>query len=359
VAHTTYLPGDQITNADVRDADAIITRTRTRCDQNLLHGSAVKLIASATIGFDHIDTDYCKQKGITWTNAPGCNSSSVEQYMLSVLMSLVKKDGWEPAEQTIGVVGVGHVGSKVARMAQILGLKVLLNDPPRERVEGTGIFVSLEQIKEESTLITFHVPLTSSGRDKTYHLADGAFFGGLMNRAWIVNTSRGEVIDSKALKKAALGDQLEGVILDVWEGEPQIDLELLERCRIATPHIAGYSQDGKANGTSMSVRALSRFFDLGLDDWYPENVPSPDNNLISVEGVGVSREELIAEVALQSYDVMRDDENLRRSPYEFEYLRGHYPVRREPGSWLVEINDDETGAGPVLEELGFQVRGHS
>lgn len=355
VAQVTYLPGNEITNTDVREADALIIRTRTRCDHNLLNGSAVKFIASATIGFDHIDSDYCRRVGITWTNAPGCNSSSVEQYMLSVLMTLAQKDGWELARQTIGIVGVGHVGSKVARIAQNLGLKVLLNDPPRERAEGSGAFVSLHQIKKEATMITFHVPLTYSGRDKTYHLADQAFFDDVANKVWIVNTSRGEVVDSKALKRAVHGNRFEGTVLDVWEGEPQIDLELLEQSRIATPHIAGYSQDGKAKGTSMSVQALSRFFDLGLDHWYPDDIPAPANRRISVGGTGVSREDVIAKVVLQSYDVMLDDESLRKSPSEFEYLRGNYPVRREPGAWLVNIDNDEMETGPVLRQLGFQL----
>jgi erythronate-4-phosphate dehydrogenase len=179
VAEVAYLPGAKITPEVVHDADAIITRTRTICNEDLLKGSSVKFIATATIGYDHIDTDYCRRAGIQWTNAPGCNSKSVEQYVASALMVLTEKDLVNLKQSTIGIVGVGNVGSKVARIAELLGMKVLMNDPPRARAEGPEKFVNLQTILEEADIISLHVPLNMKGEDATFHMADEIFFSSL------------------------------------------------------------------------------------------------------------------------------------------------------------------------------------
>jgi erythronate-4-phosphate dehydrogenase len=355
VADVSYLPGRKISPEDVRHADALITRTRTRCDEALLSGSVVKFIASATIGHDHIDAEFCDRKGITWTNAPGCNSSSVEQYVLSVLLNVATQDKSDLKGRTIGIVGVGHVGSKVERVSRVLGMNVLLNDPPRARIEGTTAFVELDRILKEASIITLHVPLNQSGRDQTLHLADSGFFRQLADKTILINTSRGEVVDSKALKTALIEKKLAGAVLDVWEGEPGIDTGLLNLVRVATPHIAGYSTDGKANGTSMSVQAVSRFFDLGLDDWYPPALPVPENPDITLDASGMSMKQVLYSILGKVYDVMEDDRRLRQSPNLFEELRGDYPLRREPGAYRVRIINDDPEAGPVLEQLGFQV----
>ena len=355
VAGMVYLPGRETTATAVRDADALITRTRTCCDASLLEGSDVKFIASATIGYDHIDTDYCERKGIRWTNAPGCNSSSVEQYILSVLLNVAEQDGFDLGEMTIGIIGVGHVGSRVEKISRALGMDVLLNDPPRERAEGRGIFVELDRVLREADVITLHVPLNLGGEDKTYHLADGDFFAKLGKKVLFINSSRGEVVDSAALKSALKNQMLKGAVLDVWEGEPGIDLELLDLARIGTTHIAGYSTDGKAKGTSMSVRAVSRFFSLGFDDWFPALIPEPENPEILLDATGMEQQEVLREVVNRTYNVMDDDGRLRESPERFEELRGSYPIRREPVAYRVKIINDQTEAGPVLEKLGFQV----
>jgi len=355
VAHMVYLPGKEISAADVREADALITRTRTCCDASLLDGSEVKFIATATIGYDHIDAEYCDRQGIRWTNAPGCNSCSVEQYILSVLLNIAGQEGFELNGKTLGIIGVGHVGSKVEKIARALGMRVLLNDPPRARKEGPHAFQDLEYILQEADIMTLHVPLNLDGKDKTYHLAGHDFFGKLGKKVFFINSSRGGVVDSGALKAALQDQKLAGVVLDVWEGEPGIDLELLDLARIATTHIAGYSADGKAKGTSMSVQAISRFFGLGFDDWYPEDIPAPGNPEIIVDGTGMERQEVILDVVNRSYNVMEDDRSLRESPERFEELRGTYPVRREPGAFQVRIINDQAGAGAVLEKLGYQV----
>ncbi|MCW9066240.1 MAG: 4-phosphoerythronate dehydrogenase, partial [Ignavibacteriaceae bacterium] len=248
-----YHKGSEITKKIVRDADALLIRTRTKCNKELLLDTKIKFIGTATIGIDHIDTAFCESKGIKWINAPGCNSSSVQQYLASALLTLSKLKNFEFSKMTIGIVGVGNVGSKVEMIANILGLKVLLNDPPRERIEGREKFVSLDRLIEQSDIITFHVPLNLNGIDKTFHLADAELFKKFNKSKILINTSRGEVIETAALKEAISDGNVTASVLDVWENEPNIDLELLKMVDIATPHIAGYSADGKANGTSVCV----------------------------------------------------------------------------------------------------------
>lgn len=355
VADIVFLPGKEISAADVRDADALITRTRTCCDASILDGSNVKFIATATIGFDHIDTEYCNQHGISWTNAPGCNSSSVEQYILSVLLNMADQKSFDLKDKTLGIIGVGHVGSKVEKIARALGMQVLLNDPPRARDEGPDAFIDLTHILHEADIITMHVPLNLDGEDKTHHLAGHDFFRQLSKKIFFINSSRGGVVDTGALKAALKEQKLAGAVLDVWEGEPGIDLELLDLATIATTHIAGYSADGKAKGTSMSVQAVSRFFGLGFDDWYPDNIPAPEHPEIMMDGTGMEKQEVLLDVVNRTYNVMEDDRRLRESPERFEELRGTYPIRREARAFRVRIINDQAGAGAVLEKLGFQV----
>jgi erythronate-4-phosphate dehydrogenase len=262
VAEVVYLPGSKTTPEVVKDADAIVTRTRTICNEKLLAGSSVKFIATATIGYDHIDTDYCDAAGIKWTNAPGCNSKSVEQYIASTLMVLAERKNLNLKDLCIGVVGVGNVGNKVARICDLFGMKVLLNDPPRERVEGSAAFVSLKQVMDEADFITLHVPLNMKGEDATFHLGNEAFFAELKRNQILINSCRGEVVDTLSVKAALQNGQISGFVCDCWENEPDIDLELLAMTEIATPHIAGYSKDGKATGTQMSVQSIIQFFHL-------------------------------------------------------------------------------------------------
>jgi len=351
-----YLSGPKTTPEIVRNADAIITRTRTICNEQLLAGSTVKIIATATIGFDHIDTDYCVKAGILWTNAPGCNSKSVEQYIASALFVLAERKGFELKGKTIGVVGVGQVGSKVARVCELLGMKVLLNDPPRARVEGAEKFCSLEQIKQKADFITLHVPLNMQGEDATYHLADDVFFQALKRKPILFNSCRGEVLDTKAAITAVRNGLISGLVIDCWENEPDIDLELLGLVDLATPHIAGYSKDGKANGTSMSIQALSRFFGLGIDDWKAQKVEVPVNTLIEMDGSELSEETMLSKAVLATYDIQIDDANLRRNPALFEKLRGDYPVRREYPIYTIKCRNVGQDMQKKLETLGFKIQ---
>jgi erythronate-4-phosphate dehydrogenase len=355
VAEVVYLPGSKTTPEIAKDADAIVTRTRTICNEKLLAGSSVKFIATATIGFDHIDTDYCEANGIKWTNAPGCNSKSVEQYIASTIMVLAKKNGWDLKEKCIGVVGVGNVGSKVARICEIFGMKVLLNDPPRERAEGSEKFVSLQTIKEQADIITLHVPLEMKGEDATYHLGNETFLNSLTRKPVLINSCRGEVIETNAVKAALKSGQLSGFVCDCWENEPDIDMELLELTDIATPHIAGYSKDGKATGTLMSVQAISDFFALGLNNWRPSGVELPLNPVFEIVGAGLTEQEILSKAILHTYDIRHDDKAFRANTELFEQLRGDYPVRREFPAFSIQVKNTDQKIVSKLEKIGFEI----
>lgn len=355
-AEVIYLPGNKTTSEVVKDADAIITRTRTKCNKETLEGSSVKYIATATIGFDHIDTTFCKEAGIEWTNAPGCNAESVNQYISSALFSYSMKKRIDLKGLTIGIVGVGQVGSRVAKTCEILGMKVLLNDPPRERVEGSDKFVSLEAIQNEADIITFHVPLNMTGVDATFHLVNDELIKNLKKQPLLINSCRGEVFETKSVLKARKANKISGLIIDCWESEPAINLELLKLVDYGTPHIAGYSKDGKANGTKMSVQAVSRFFGLKLDNWKPENVDLPKNPIFEIDGDQRREYSILAEAILSTYDIENDDDALKNAPDNFERLRGDYPVRREFDSHTIITKNIENDSIEKLKKLGFNIK---
>ncbi len=355
-AEVVYLPGSKTTPEIVKDADAVITRTRTMCNRSLLEGSSVKFIATATIGYDHIDTEYCKQVGIQWTNAPGCNAESVNQYITSALFSWSMRKRTDLAGKTIGIVGVGEVGSRVAKTCEILGMNVLLNDPPRERNEGSEKFVSLETMQKEADIITFHVPLNMTGEDSTFHLVNKKLLLNLPKTPLLINSCRGEVVDSDAVCSAIKSSNISGYIADCWENEPDIDTELLKACVFGTPHIAGYSKDGKANGTKMSIQAISRFFNLGIANWEPMEIESPQNPEFEIDGNQRREYSIMAEAILSTYDIETDDEALRENPKRFEKLRGDYPVRREFGSHTIIAKNVDPKTLEKLRNLGFKIK---
>ncbi len=356
VAEVIYLPGNKTTPEIVKDADAIITRTRTNCNENLLKDSSVKFIATATIGYDHIDTEFCKKAGIEWTNAPGCNAESVNQYIASALFSWSMSERTDLTGKTIGIVGVGQVGSRIAKTCEILGMKILLNDPPRARAEGISRFVSIKTIQDEADIITFHVPLVLTGVDTTIHMVDKKFLLNVRKKPLIINSCRGEVFNTEDVLNTLKSGNISDTIIDCWENEPDINLELLQLAKLATPHIAGYSKDGKANGTKMSVQAVSKFFKLGLDDWQPDNVEAPENPVIEIDGNQRREYSILAEAILSTYNIENDDEALRNSPELFEKLRGDYPVRREFDSYTVKAKNVEKETLEKLEKLGFKIK---
>jgi erythronate-4-phosphate dehydrogenase len=398
----------------VADADALIVRTRTRCDAALLKGSSVRIVASATIGFDHIDTLWLEQNGIKWANAPGCNSGSVMQYITSLLFFLAEKHSFDPCSVTLGIVGVGNVGSKVARAAGAIGMRVLLNDPPLQRQkEGSedfrieagrgGIqnhtsgfhaeadsartrnhtsdlykeasrgktvnhtpdfrieagrggteFHPLRTLLTDCDIITFHVPLNREGDDKTFRLIDRDILSRPGRQKIIINSSRGEVVDNLALREALKSGRVRGAALDVWEGEPAADPQLIDLADIATPHIAGYSVDGKANATISSVGAVAAELGLPMHDWAPAELPQPAMPLIDLTGKGgATAVEIVAHAVKHTYNVKEDDLLFRNNRENFEYLRDNYRIRREFSSYRVKTNDPE--AERILGKLGFQI----
>jgi erythronate-4-phosphate dehydrogenase len=277
--------------------------------------------------------------------------------MASVLATLSAHYGFRFEDMTLGVVGVGNVGSKVAQLGKALGMTVLLNDPPRAEKEGLAQFVPLDEILHMSDIITLHVPLNLSGACLTYHLFDETTFNYLQRRTILINSSRGEVVDNIALKNALKHKSIGAAVLDVWENEPDIDIELLSLLNIATPHIAGYSADGKANGTAMCIQELSRFFGLPLIGWRPAEVPEPIQPLhFELDCGGKSLQQCLCEAIWHTYSVNDDDGQLRASHETFEKQRGDYPIRREFEAFMIKVKNAIPGIEKQLQALGFKIK---
>lgn len=319
-ADVRRLAAADITPDAVRDADALIVRTRTRCDAALLGGSAVKFIGTATIGTDHIDLPWCASQGIEAVNAPGCNAPAVAQYVFASIMQLISRP---LRSYTLGIVGVGHVGSIVERWARSADMPVMLCDPLRRDAEGGDSWSSLDDIAREADIITFHTPLTSHGPYPTFHMADEAFFNSLRRAPIIINSARGPVTDTAALVNALRAGVVSHAIVDCWENEPEISPELLSLASVATPHIAGYSLEGKRRASQMVLTALCRHFGLPALRIEGPEPPAPARYITPA-------------AALRSYNPMADTAALRANPASFETLRNTYPLRPE----LSEIRSD-------------------
>ncbi len=313
VADVKVLSPEEITPESVADMDALMVRTRTRCNYDLLGKSKVKFVGTATIGLDHIDQKWCAGNGIFATNAPGCNAPAVAQYVFCSLMQLINR----PLKRyVIGIVGVGHVGRIVEQWARSMDMKVMLCDPPRQRAEGGDGWSTLNEIAEKADIITFHTPLTRSGEDATYHLADAAFFNSLRRSPIVINAARGPVADTQAWIDAIKCGQVGASVVDCWEGEPALNKELLLLADIATPHIAGYSRQGKIRASQTVVDAFTDFFGLPSVKVVKEEVP-------------LTAKSITPTVALQRYNPLEDTDVLRLMPDEFERLRNEYELREE------------------------------
>lgn len=351
-AKIEYAEGSSIDRGILTDADAMLIRSRTICNRELLDGTMVKFIGTATIGTDHIDLDWCRSEGIVCASAPGCNADSVMQYLASSLAFLVTKYDLDLPNTTVGLIGIGNVGSRVAKMTEAFGFRVLLNDPPRQRDEGDPGFSPLNEIMGESDILSLHVPLTYQGRDKTFRMVNEKFLSGLKEGAIIINTSRGEVIEEKALLDYLKLNRLKAALLDVWNKEPHINRQLLNMTDISTPHIAGYSLDGKARGTAMIVKRLAEHFKLPLARWEPEPLPIPDNNVIDISAYMGSDHNIISRAINHTYNVEDDSAMLKKDPGMFEQLRNNYRQRREFGAYKIQGDNNELINR--LEIMGFK-----
>ncbi len=356
------LSGRSMTVADVAGADVLLVRSVTKVNARLLGSSGVRFVGTATIGFDHVDTSYLAQRKIPFHTAAGSNANSVAEYVLAAMLTIGERLGVEWAGKTIGVVGVGNIGRLVVRNAAAMGMRVLQNDPPRQRAEG-GDFVDLDTICRESDVITCHVPLTREGPDRTYHLFDRERLDRLRPQTVLLNTSRGAVVDNGGLLDVLRGGSLWATVLDVWEPEPEISVQLFRKVDIGTPHIAGYSFDGKVAGTKMLFDAVCR--EMGLKAvWDPTTVmPAPPVPRLDVDASGRSDSAILREVVRRVYDIEADDRRMReivRLPADaragkFDQLRRDYPIRREFFNTRVTILGASTSLIRTLQVWGFRV----
>jgi erythronate-4-phosphate dehydrogenase len=355
-------PDREINAATVRDADALITRSKTDVNRALLEGSRVRFVGTATAGFDHFETDWLEQAGITWYNAGGCNANSVAEYITTALLYLAQRDGFKLAGLTLGIVGVGQVGSRVAQKARLLGLRVLLNDPPLAEKTGDPIYRPLAEILPQCDVVTLHTPLERKGEHPTFHLAGEKFFAQLKRGTIFLNASRGEVMDTAAVLAALKAGKVRRAICDVWENEPVISRELLAATVLGTQHIAGYSYEGLYNGTVQCYAALCRHFGLTPQWAPPRAVTHPTLPALETDAAGVELETALARLILAAYDITADDRDLRRGIQledkawgkHFDALRKNYPERREFAARTARIKNASPLLLASLRGFGFQ-----
>ncbi len=351
--------GRKLTNTYVKDADILVVRSITNVNADLLKESRIKFVGTATIGTDHIDLDYLGNQNITFADAKGCNADSVAEYVFTALLKIASEKNISLNGKTLGVVGVGNIGSRVVKLAEVLGLKVLKNDPPIERKGSGQNYVSLDEVLN-SDIITLHVPMSLDGIDKTFHLLNQDNLKRIKKGTIIINTSRGAVIDNASLLTEYFKKEFE-LVLDVWEDEPSINTELLKKTKIATPHIAGYSFEGKVNGTNMIFNALCKFLET-KPTWQPD-LPMIKKKEIKFEE-GKTNEEKLYKLFSSIYDLEKDDELMREilnyqsneQPGYFDKMRKHYPVRREFSNFIVFLSENESHLKPILESFRFKVK---
>jgi erythronate-4-phosphate dehydrogenase len=359
----TVLEDRRISARDVREADALIVRSTTPVTRALLEQSRVRFAGTATIGTDHMDLPFLEQRGIRWCHAPGCNASSVSEYFTAALLCLAARNGFALRGRTVGVIGAGAVGTRVARKAELLGMRVLLNDPPRQRAEAPAgsRFVPLDALLRHADVVTLHVPLTSEGEDRTLHLADESFFARLKPGAIFFNAARGAVVRTDDLLAALATGRVKHAVIDTWEGEPAYRKDLLARVDLGTPHIAGHSLEGKVRGTHQVYLEACRFFGVP-PAWSPEPLlQRPNGPAAPVPPAPADEVETLWKAVRAAYDIEADDRRLRegcvddpaRRAEHFDSLRRNYPERREFPAFRVDPAAPDSPARDILRQLGF------
>nr|WP_278250138.1 4-phosphoerythronate dehydrogenase PdxB [Photorhabdus tasmaniensis] len=346
------ISGRPVPEGALDNADAFMIRSVTKVNEELLKGSTVKFIGTATAGTDHVDQQWLSQVGIGFSAAPGCNAIAVVEYVFSALMLLAERDNFELKDKVVGIIGVGNVGSRLAERLSTLGIRTLLCDPPRAERGDAGEFWPLEKLAKEADILTFHTPLNTSGPYKTLHLAGAELLSALPDNRILINASRGEVVDNQALLAELKRGKKLSVVLDVWEPEPDLSLPLLELVDIGTPHIAGYTLEGKARGTTQVFEAYCEFLGQPRKVALSELLPEPDFNRVALHG-NVTQSTLKRLIHLV-YDVRRDDTPLRQvagQKGQFDLLRKNYLERREWSSLTVCCDNRESAE--LLAALGF------
>jgi erythronate-4-phosphate dehydrogenase len=358
-----FLETREISSSMIRDADALVVRSETRVDEALLDGTRIRFVGTATIGTDHVDLSYLKRRGIGFASAPGSNANSVAEYIAASLLILADRFSIQLRGTTIGIVGIGNIGSRVERIARALGMRVLANDPPLQRATGDPRFVPLDDLLQ-ADIITLHVPLTRDGDDVTYHLFEGRRIRSMKRGSILLNTSRGSVVETRALAQALRSGNLAGAVIDVWEDEPALDRELLSLTTLATPHIAGYSFDGRLNAAKMIYDALCSYSGLSVPWRDPEDLPPPAAPVLRLPENLRTLEETLWFAVRRCYDIERDDRSLKATLERtggdaaelFRNLRAQYPVRREFSATHLEIPAMYEASRPALGALGFSLR---
>lgn len=349
--------GRSLDRAVLANAEVLLVRSVTQVDQALLAGSQVKFVGTCTIGTDHLDLQYLTQQGIGWASAPGCNARGVVDYVLGALLTLAERDGVDLSKRCYGVVGAGQVGQRLVQVLRGLGWQVLVCDPPRQQAEG-GDYVDLATVLERCDVVSLHTPLTQQGEHPTFHLLGAEQLQSLQQGSWLINASRGAVVDNQALKQLLTQRHDLRVALDVWEGEPQVDAELAQRCDIASAHIAGYSLDGKIRGTSQIYQAFCQHFALADS----AVIEFPEQSLVAVElAAQIPVEEALRVICRAVYDPRSDDAAFRLSLQgdaltrraAFDQVRKNYPVRREIPDLQVRVNQPTTELQQMLQALGI------
>ncbi|MCK5862492.1 MAG: 4-phosphoerythronate dehydrogenase [Candidatus Hydrogenedentes bacterium] len=350
-------PGRQIDSAMLCNADALVVRSITKVDESLLAGTSVKFVGTCTIGEDHIDKDYLTENNIAFTSAPGCNANSVGEYIIAALLVLANRYNLQLDTMTLGIVGVGNVGAKVYTKASSLGMTCILNDPPLADITSDPKYRPLSELLE-CDVITFHTPLEKGGNYPTWHLVDKEFLRWLKPNAIIINASRGAVVDTYDLEEALRTQQICAAVLDVWENEPTPNPELLRLTAIATSHIAGYSFDGKVNGTRQVYEELCTSLNRDVT-WDPRNfLPSP---LVTELALNVDEHTSLTGAVLSIYDIMEDDKNMRdmlllppeKHASYFDELRKNYSIRREFFNTIVRLSRRDNFLERKLAGIGF------
>jgi erythronate-4-phosphate dehydrogenase len=362
IGQVKVVSGRNMSQSILKEVEVLLVRSITKVDDKLLDGTRIKFVGTTTIGDEHLDKTFLKSRGIGFASAPGSNANSVAEYVVAALLSIARKKKINLKGKSIGVVGVGNIGSLVENKVQALGMQPVLNDPPLQRQTSDSKYRPIKELFD-CDFISLHIPLTYEGEDKTYHMANDKFFNSLKKKCVFMNTSRGGVVDTKSLKNAISNDKLKAVVLDVWENEPDIDYDLLRNVDLGTPHIAGYSLDGKVNGMVMIYEAVCKYFGLSSELNIEDILSDAEKTEVKVDYGDKDEQQVLHETVQELYAINRDDFNMREIlmvPNQergvfFDGLRKNYSVRREFQNTKIVLDKPSEGLIKKLKRIGFKV----